>query len=93
MKEKSVRKSPSGIIYRATPHLSQAARADSCPKREAGSIRTVARANNSTCSHVLLGTGAEWPGILYCSETSEHSFLLSSFIPSLRLLRHLNLDI
>ena len=28
--EKSVRKSPSGIIYRATPHLSQAARVSTC---------------------------------------------------------------
>ena len=34
------------------------------------------------CSHVLFGTGAEWPGILYCLETSEHSFPPSPCPPS-----------
>ena len=43
-----------------------------------------ARANSSTCKlrsirkshvqHMHFGTGAEWPGILYRSETPEHSF-------------------
>jgi hypothetical protein len=28
--------------------------------------------------HVLFGTGAEWPSIIYCSDTPEHSFPLSS---------------
>ena len=44
----------------------------------------------SAQQHVLFGTQAEWPGILSCSETSEHSFPLSSLISSLCLLHHLN---
>ena len=85
-REKSVWKSLSEIIYWATLLVSQWAHVSTW--RVVSQMRSWEYLNSCMCSHVLFGTRAEWPSILSRSETSEHSFLLSSLISSLRHLLH-----
>ena len=63
----------------------------SCVPNEKSGVSKQLCVQIAACSHMCC-LGQVWSGpILYCSETSEHSFPLSLFIPSLCLLRHLTI--